>query len=182
MTEDAQLLQQIANGDEKALASFYRRYEARLFRFIQSKINDAFEAADILNEVFLVVWDKAGSFEGGSKVSTWLFSIAHFKAVDRLRKHRPTVSDDVLAEMEDDSPQVLTCMIGVEQDRQVRDCVERLKPDHRAVMELTFFEEMSYREIARVVSCPENTVKARMSHARQAMKKCLSRLLGDLTP
>lgn len=176
---DAMLLKQIAKGDEQALATFYRHYESRLFNFIQTKLYDAFEAADILNEVFLEVWHKADSFQGRSKVSTWLFSIAYFKVVDRLRKIRPEqLESEAIAELADESPTVLSCLIGDEQADQVRHCIQTLSIAHRAVMELTFFEEMSYSEIAMIVDCPENTVKTRMFHAKQAMKKCLSRLMG----
>lgn len=176
--QDEVVLKQIAQGDEEALAVFYRRYEARLFNFIQTKLHDAFEAADVLNEVFLEVWHKAGSFQGRSKVSTWLFSIAYYKVVDRLRKTRPTqLEDEAMVELADESPTILSCLIGGEQADQVRYCIQTLSTAHRAVMDLTFFEEMSYSEIARVVDCPENTVKTRMFHAKQAMKKCISRLM-----
>lgn len=176
---DEDLLRQIAKGDQQALAAFYRQYEKRLFNFILSKLHDAFEAADILNEVFMEVWNKADSFQGRSKVSTWLFSIAYFKVVDRLRKIRPQqLEDEKMAELADDSPGALSCLIGDQQAKQVRHCIDTLSTAHRAVMELTFFEEMSYSDIALIVDCPENTVKTRMFHAKQAMKKCLSRLLG----
>ncbi|MEX0614627.1 MAG: sigma factor, partial [Methylophaga sp.] len=77
--DDVLMLERIASGDEQALGMFYQRYESRLFRFICSKIADHFEAADIVNEVFLEVWQKAEQFQQRSKVSTWLFSIAYFK-------------------------------------------------------------------------------------------------------
>lgn len=69
---DQDLLKKISQGDEKALADFYKMYEGRVYKFILSKLNDSFEAADILNETFLEVWRKAGTFEGRSKVSTWI--------------------------------------------------------------------------------------------------------------
>ncbi|MEX1200243.1 MAG: sigma-70 family RNA polymerase sigma factor [Methylophaga sp.] len=177
--DDVLMLERIASGDEQALGMFYQRYESRLFRFICSKIADHFEAADIVNEVFLEVWQKAEQFQQRSKVSTWLFSIAYFKTVDRLRKTVPdALSEETLDKLEDEAPGSLACLIQAEQADQVRHCVSTLKPDHRAVMELTFFEEMSYRDIAAIVQCPENTVKTRMFHAKQAMKKCLQRLLN----
>ncbi|MCX4187491.1 RNA polymerase sigma factor [Methylophaga sp. OBS4] len=179
--EDSHMIDLIAAGDEQALAQFYLRYESRLFRFIKAKLPDAFEAADIVNEVFMEVWQKAARFEKRAKVSTWLFSIAYFKTVDRMRKTRPeSLSDETLTTLEDDSPASISCLIQAEESEQVHHCIGTLKPDHRAVMELTFFEDMSYREIAQIVQCPENTVKTRMFHARQAMKKCLQRLLGGV--
>ncbi|PHS32157.1 MAG: RNA polymerase subunit sigma [Methylophaga sp.] len=170
------LLEKISAGDEMAFADFYRLYETRLYRFIKSKLNDSFEASDILNEVFLNVWQKAGTFEGRSKVSTWLFGIAYYKTMDRLRKKIPaTVDDDQFLEIEDDAPNQLACMVSDENAGDVRFCLDALKSAHRAVMELTFFNELSYREISKIVDCPENTVKTRMFHAKQAMKRCLTK-------
>ncbi|MBL1321194.1 MAG: sigma-70 family RNA polymerase sigma factor [Methylophaga sp.] len=186
MSEDlvsVELLQKVSTGDELAFADLYRMYESRLYRFITSKLNDSFEASDILNEVFLDVWRKANTFEGRSKVSTWLFGIAYYKTMDRLRKKIPeTVDDDRFLEIEDDSPNQLTCMISNENAGDVRFCLDALKAAHRTVMELTFFNELSYREISNIVDCPENTVKTRMFHAKQAMKRCLTKRMEYSAP
>lgn len=171
------ILQKVASKDEPAFAEFYHLFESRLYRFIQTKINDPFEAADILNEVFLDVWKQADRFKAQSKVSTWLFSIAHYKTIDKLRKKRPEqITDEQLSELSDESPDTLSNMISHQNSKEVHQCIDTLKPAHRAVMELTFFEDMAYKDIAVIVDCPENTVKTRMFHAKQAMKRCLTRL------
>ena len=89
---DVHLLKKISEGDEKAFADFFRLYEKRLHRFITLKLNDFHEASDILNETFLEVWRKAATFEGRSKVSTWVFGIAYYKTMDRLRKKKPVLA------------------------------------------------------------------------------------------
>ncbi len=176
-TELKALLNSIASQDETAFEQFYHRFESRLYRFIQTKLPDPFEAADILNEVFLDVWKQADRYKGQSKVSTWLFSIAHYKTIDKLRKKRPEqISDDKLNHVTDTSPDSISHLIDAQNNKDIHYCLETLKPAHRSVMELTFFEEMSYKDIAIVVDCPENTVKTRMFHAKQAMKRCLTRL------
>lgn len=180
--EGQQLLQKIAAGDEAAFSGFYRLYEARLYRFIKSKLNDSFEAADILNETFLEVWRKAASFEGRSKVTTWLFGIAYYKTMDRLRKKKPFLTDeDNAPEIADESPDAMACLLGAEDADHIRYCLGRLKQAHRTVLELAFFEDMAYGEIAQVAGCPENTVKTRIFHAKQLMKHCLQGRMGDRT-
>ncbi|MBL4621866.1 MAG: sigma-70 family RNA polymerase sigma factor [Immundisolibacteraceae bacterium] len=174
-----EILNKISSGDESAFADFYRLYESRLYRFICSKLNDSFEASDILHEVFLEVWRKADKFEGRSKVSTWLFGIAYYKTMDRLRKKIPyTVDDEQFFEIKDDAPAQLSCMVTVENAGDVRFCLKTLKDVHRSVMELTFYNELSYREIATIIDCPENTVKTRMFHAKQLIKRCLTNRMG----
>ncbi len=176
------LLAKIAGGDELAFEEFYRLFEQRLYRFIKTKLNDSFEAADILNETFLEVWRRAASFEGRSKVSTWVFGIAYYKTVDRMRKRNPIpMQHEAFADIADESDDVLTCLLDAEAGEHVRFCLNNLKQDHRAVMHLAFYEDMKYREIANIVDCPENTVKTRMFHAKQVMKKCLLSRMEDLT-
>jgi RNA polymerase sigma-70 factor (ECF subfamily) len=174
------LLQKISNGDEQAIADFYRLYETRLYKFIKSKLNDSFEAYDILNETFLEVWKKANTFQGRSKVSTWLFGIAYYKTMDRLRKKKLVLmGDDDFSDIIDESPGAMSCLVRADNAESIRHCLNALKAAHRAVMELTFFEDMSYSEIAEVVNCPENTVKTRMFHAKQAMKNCLQKSMEE---
>jgi len=173
------LLQRISEGDEAAFADFYRLFEKRLYHFIKQKLNDPFEAADILNETLLEVWRKAGTFEGRSKVSTWLFGIAYFKTVDRLRKNGKLIVDsDSIPEQVDESANAMACLLSKENGVHIQYCLETLKLAHRTVIELAFLEDMPYGEIAQIVECPENTVKTRMFHAKQLMKNCLSARLG----
>lgn len=164
------------------MADFYRLFEQRLYRFIKSKLNDSFEAADILNETFLEVWRKAGTFEGRSKVSTWLFGIAYYKIMDKLRAKRPDlISDDVSPELIDETAQTDACLLATEDAGHIRFCLARLKAAHRAVLELAFFEDMAYGEIAKIAGCPEGTVKTRIFHAKQLMKHCLEGRMGART-
>lgn len=178
--DDVELLKKIGTGDEKAFADFFRLYEKRLHRFIQLKLNDFHEASDILNETFLEVWRKADTFQGRSKVSTWVFGIAYYKTMDRLRKKKPMLIDeDNFPEIVDESPDAMASLLSDERGSHVKFCLETLKEAHRSVMEMAFFEDMSYGEIAKIVDCPENTVKTRMFHAKQAMKHCLQGRMGE---
>ena len=175
------LIERIGQGDENAMADFYRLYENRLYRFIKTKLNDSFEASDILNETFLEVWRKAVTFEGRSKVSTWLFGIAYYKTMDRLRKEKHILIDEEkFPEIADETPDAVACLLSEERGKHVQHCLKQLKAPHRAVMELAFFEDLAYGEIAKIVKCPENTVKTRIFHAKQAMKHCLQGRIGNI--
>jgi RNA polymerase sigma-70 factor (ECF subfamily) len=180
VAEDAeQLLRRIAQGDETAIADFYRLYESRIYRFVLSRLNDSFEAADILNEVMLEVWRGAGRFEGRSKVSTWVFGIARNKTIDRLRRKNPGKTVELEPDIaEDESPGPFDILSAAEDADHVRHCVEQLSESHREVVHLAFFEDLTYREIAIVANCPEGTVKTRMYHAKKALQRCLSTIMG----
>lgn len=173
-----QLVARIAVGDRDAFTRFYELYERRLFRFILSRLNDPFEAADIQNEVFLEVWRSAGRYQGRASVTSWLFGIAFHKSVDRMRRARPEVHDDQADERIDDAPAPDEVLAAAENAEHVRRCLETLSAAHREVVVLAFFEDLSYVEIAAIVDCPEGTVKTRMYHAKQLLKRCLGQWLG----
>lgn len=174
-----QLLRRIAQGDESAMGDFYQLYEAKIFRFVLSRLNDSFEAADILNEVMLEVWRGADRFEGRSQVSTWVFGIARNKTIDRLRRRNQGETVELEPDIaEDEGPGPAEVLSAAQDAEQVRRCIDGLSEAQREVVHLAFFEDLNYREIAAIADCPEGTVKTRMYHAKKALQRCLSKLMG----
>ncbi len=177
---DAQLIDLIKTRNQAAFDEFYRRFEKKVYHFIRQKLNDPFEAYDILHEVFMEVWRQAERFEGRSKVSTWVFGIAFNKSVDRLRKRKHDQLDEEEYETQADeeglSPMELVS--ATEEATFLHKCVEALSEAQRAVVQLAFFEDMSYPEIAEIIGRPEGTVKTRIFHAKQALKRCVEKFTG----
>ncbi len=176
MTSNAdlsQLLRRVAQGDRTAFADLYRALEQPLYRFIKSKLNDPFQAADLLHDVFLEVWRSAAGFQDKSSVKTWVFSIAYRKVMDVFRKGNRVTYQDEVPEREDDSPDAAACLIAAQEREMVQHCLGTLRPEHRSAIELTFFEDMSYREVAAVSGIPEGTAKTRVFHAKSLLMRCL---------
>lgn len=172
------LLTAIAGGDDSAMEEFYRLYEKDVYAFVRFRLDDPHAAADIVNEVMLVVWRTAGRFKGGSKVRTWLLGIANNKALDVLRRRGKRSHEELDEEkLPETSPASGERVVAAAQHRRyVRTCLEGLSDQHRQVVHLAFFEELSYGEIADIVDCPAGTVKTRMYHARISLKRCLERM------
>ena len=168
------LITQTAKGDRAAFSALYTALEGPLFRFSRSRLNDPFEAADLVHEVFLEVWRNAGRFEGRSSVKSWVFGIAYRKAVDHYRKNRRVDYSDSVPEVEDDAPNAEACLLAAESSAHVRACLETLKPDHRTAIEFAFFEDLSYNDISKIADIPEGTVKTRVFHAKKLLLHCLS--------
>jgi RNA polymerase sigma-70 factor (ECF subfamily) len=137
-------------------------------------LNDPFRSADIVHEVFLEVWRNAGRFRKKSSVRTWVFSIAYRKVVDIFRREGRLSYQEDLPEQVDESPDAASALIAAQSAEAVRDCLARLKPEHRLAVELAFYEDMSHRDIAAVTGVPEGTVKSRVFHAKQLLMRCLS--------
>ena len=167
MPTDQELLNEIIEGDERALAMLYQVYFQRLSRFLLRVVGDPELVIEVINDVFLVVWKKAAGFRGDSSVSSWIIGIAYRKALKGLKKSRPWTSLDevalsLVAADESSAPSL-----------ELASSLALLTPEHRAVMELSYFFGYSYREIGEILECPENTVKSRMFHARRTLHTIL---------
>jgi len=153
----------------------YERHSPALQLFVSARLSDPVEAADVVHDVFMHVWTRAGDFAARSSVRAWLFSIARNKAVDRLRKRSRLVlsePDDTIA---DDQPDADSVIQGAQDADRVRGCIAKLSDSHRSAIILAFYEGLSYREIAEVERVAENTVKTRIHHAKKLLLHCLSR-------
>lgn len=171
------LLQRITGGDERAVEELYRAYHERIYAFAMKRLNNSADAADVLNDVMLEVWRSAFRFEGRSRPLTWILGIANYKIIDKLRKRYKVIHEEIDPQIPDpDNIPALDAIVGVEDARQLRDCLDELSDSHRMVVHLAFFEDLSYGEIARIADCPEGTVKTRMFHAKKLLKQCLVRL------
>ena len=170
------LLEQIAQGSEKALTEFYNAFQQKIYAFAKIRLNDSHEAADLLNEVMWEVWRGASRYEGRSSVTTWVFGIAYYKVIDRLRRKGKPLMEELDSTMTEESDQDLDEIMTQKQlGEHLRRCMEKLSDEQRQVVHLAFFEDLSYREISEIVGNPEGTIKARMFHAKQALKRCLAR-------
>ena len=175
--ELASLLEAVAMRDQSALAELYRQVEGAIYAFALSRLANAGEAADIVHEVMLVVWRRAGSFQGRSRPLTWILGIAHHKIIDTLRRSGRFRDDPADENRVDGSPGPLENLAGAARRAVVRRALKALSDAHRQVVHLAFFEDLSYPEIARLLGIPEGTVKTRMFHAKKALRQRLGNTL-----
>jgi RNA polymerase sigma-70 factor (ECF subfamily) len=175
--EDEILLARIAGGDKEAMHVFYRRHRVAVYRFVLRFLRDEAAAEDIANDVFIDVYRQAGRFEGRSKPSTWLLGMARFKALSARRRQRDTVdADEALESFEDDADTPEVAVQKQDKARALRMCIDRLTPEHREVIDLTFYHGKSIREISEIAGIPENTVKTRAFHARKQLSLLMEKM------
>jgi RNA polymerase sigma-70 factor (ECF subfamily) len=180
--EDARLLARIAAGDRQAFERLYHLYFARLTRFLHRTTRSLPLVEEIVNDTMLVVWNKAPSWDASCKVSTWIFAIAWRRARKALssanRGRGAGLGDAVEAE-----PELMEAAPDSQPDRQlallrqhaaVDAALNALPAEQRAVVQLTYFHDMAYADIADVLGCPQNTVKTRMFYARRRLAALLA--------
>ncbi|WP_022722925.1 sigma-70 family RNA polymerase sigma factor [Rhodopseudomonas sp. B29] len=173
-TTDDMLLASIAAGDRTAMHTLYARHNLRVYRFILRMVRDPATAEDLVSQVFLDVWRTARQFEGRAQVSTWLLSIARFKALTALRQrqHEDIDQDDVL-EIADVSDTPEAALDRTKTSDILRACIAKLSPAHREIINLVYYHEMSVEEVGRIVGIPQSTVKTRMFYARKQLAQLL---------
>ncbi len=174
-TGDEALIAAIAAGDAAAMRTLYNRHRVRVFRFAVRLVDDAAFAEDIVSEAFIEVWRQADRFEGRSSVSTWIMSIARFKALSVRRRRQETELDEKLAETVADqygTPEQI--LLETDRSVQLRACLSQLSPDHREIIDLVYYHDKTIEEVAEIVGVPKNTVKTRMFYARRRLADLLA--------
>src|SRR5258708_14219012 len=172
--EERALLDRVKSHDADAFERLYRIYQPRLARFLFTLVQRPQVVEEVLDDTMMAVWQTAGSFRGASKLSTWIFAIAYRKALKaRVRWPGPVEDREQHARVsEDPAPDA---QLYQEQLRETLvEAMAQLSAEQRAVVDLTYFHDMGYREIADIVDCPVDTVKTRMFHARRRLKQALS--------
>ncbi|WP_229425467.1 MULTISPECIES: RNA polymerase sigma factor [unclassified Massilia] len=166
---EACLVGRVAAGDRRAFETLYRAYFPRLTRFLQRMTRSAPLIEEIVNDTLLAVWRKAATFDGSSKVSTWVFAIAYRRACKALQ-----ALDEPVEALADERE-------GLESDRPewqfdqgrlahaVDAALATLPLAQRIAFQLTFYHDMTYPEIADIMECPVNTIKTRMFHTRKRL-------------
>jgi RNA polymerase sigma-70 factor (ECF subfamily) len=167
---DEMLIQRIADGDRLAMQVLFARHRTPVYRWLLRLVSHEALAEDLLSDVFLDVWRQAGRFEARSSVSTWLMSIARFKALSARRRRAEAPLDETIestvADQADD-PEV--ALQKKNREELLRAALTRLSPDHRAVIDLVYYHSKSVDEVAQILDVPAATVKTRMFYARKKL-------------
>lgn len=176
--DEAALLRSVAAGDRAALSTLYRAYHRRLCRFLGRVTRRADLIEEVINDSFWIVWQKAASFRGEARVSTWIMGIAYRRALKALRQYgeEPVDTGCDLDAFHSHDP---------DDERELRDwlgkAMLKLPAEQRLVLELAYGDGHSIDEIAAIMHCAQGTVKARMFHARMKLRNLLPALAGAPT-
>jgi RNA polymerase sigma-70 factor (ECF subfamily) len=179
---DLQLLARIVHGDRDAFHQLYTTYYHPVLRFIYRVTGQLELAQEGINDVMLVVWRNGDSFAHRSTVATWIMGIAYRKALKLLESSRRWSDHFATADFDEwleRSEVAAEPTLDTDLQDLLGQALRHLSPEHRAVVELTYFYGCSYDEIASIAQCPVNTVKTRMFHARAKLRKLLPALGKD---
>jgi RNA polymerase sigma-70 factor, ECF subfamily len=176
---DAELVAAIARRDDASLAVLYDRYHLLAFSVALRVVNDRGRAEDVVQDAFLAVWRRAGSYaDGRGSGKTWLASIVRNRAIDVIRARRESDADDeaTLLSLHDPRPSVLEQVTAGLDRALVRGAVQELPLEQRRAIAMAYFEGRSHAEISDLTGLPLGTVKSRIRLAMHRLRSHLGEL------
>jgi RNA polymerase sigma-70 factor (ECF subfamily) len=168
----------VATGaeDRSAFRTLYRLTSAKLFGVCLRICGDRQAAEDVLSEVYLTIWRRAGAFEPGrASPNSWLATIARNRAIDwrRASGRAPPARVEEIAELADDRASAEDIMLGDERAHQLYDCLDQLEQRQRDAIRTAFFDGLTYAELAQRDSVPLGTMKSWVRRGLLRLKDCL---------
>ncbi len=178
---DLDAIRRCLAGDREAFGELVERWQDRIFGAVRRMVRDDETARDLAQETFVRAYVKLSSFEGGSAFGTWLYAIAVNKVRGEMRKRAALKRSDPASldalresadvEPADAAPGAAERVATAEQCARLRAELDRLDPEHREVVVLREFEDLSYEEIAEIVGVPVGTVRSRLFRARAELRE-----------
>ena len=181
LTPDSLLVSQYLSGSELALEMLIDRHQARIFNFINSKVNDRDTAEDIFQDTFIKVIRtlKGGQYNEEGKFLPWIMRIAHNLVIDFFRKNNrmPKVKNteefDIFQFISDNSPNVEHSLVQEQVVKDLQKLVQELPEDQKEVLIMRLYRDMSFKEIAENTNVSINTALGRMRYAIINLRKLI---------
>jgi len=173
----APLLLQVANGDQGAFASLYHNTSAKLLGICLRVLSDRAEAEDVLQEVYVTIWNKAASFDAGrARATTWLATIARNRAIDRLRSlpaAATRASIEIAEATPDLAPSPAAQAESADHKQRLDICLDQLEPRRQVLIRTAFFDGATYEELASRSGSPLGSIKSWIRRGLMQLKACL---------
>ena len=170
-TDDATIVARVTGGDSAAYALLMQRYEQKLLRYVVFLIHDEVAAADIVQDTFIKAYQNLKSYKPAYKFSSWIYRIAHNETMNAVKRnrHQSGADIDLLPELSYD-PKIAEQIDAHLLQASVQDCLSKLEPKYREIIQLIYFEEMKYEEASEVLHVPTSTVGVWLKRAKEKLR------------
>lgn len=170
---EPELIRAAQAGDRDAVVALLRQIETHVYRTAFYFLGNEHDAMDASQEALLKIYTHIGSYREKAQFKTWVQRIVTNVCIDKYRRAKPTVSIDAHDMVFPTGNQVEEQVMAASTAKEVREAIDRLPDQHRAVVVLRYLQEFSYKEIADALNLPLNTVKSYLFRARQQLQTLL---------
>jgi RNA polymerase sigma-70 factor (ECF subfamily) len=177
--DDGELLSMIQQQDRGALEALYDKYGGAVYSLAMRMLSDSGAAQEVTQDTFFNVWRRASSYHSQrGKVTSWLFSIAHHRTIDELRRRRRVQSQvqdgvDLTNKPSEGADDPVAYATAQYERSQLKDALHTLRVEQREVVELAYFGGLTHSEIAKHLDQPLGTVKTRMRLGLRKLREAL---------
>lgn len=169
--DDALVIQKVLQGDVEAYGEIMKRYETKLERYVVFLIHDPTMSRDVVQETFIKAYRNLQSFDDTYKFSSWVYRIAHNEAMNAIKRRRHSTDYDVMKLPDKQYERGLGELLDATmRSAHVHHCVRQLRPKYRDVVQLAYFEHLSYKDIGDILHIPTSTVGVWLSRAKKQLQ------------
>lgn len=170
---DEQLIKKALSGNKRAWMNLLKRYESQVYNYGIRMTGNNDDALDLLQEVFISVFRNLANYRSEGSFRGWLFKIAHYRCIEFYRRKKPHQSLDDTPELQSSAPSTEALFTAKQQSHQLVSAMQHLPLAQKAVVELKFFGQFTFDEIAQQLGISVNTAKSRLYSALAKLKTLL---------
>jgi len=178
---DHQLMLAVRDGDLDKLGYLFEKYHKQLYNYLLRQLVDPQSSEDIVQEVFLKMLKYRHTYRGEGQFRTWMYSIAHNARIDHLKRASRYVTTEEIDRLLSAGPTPEESFEQSSRHDVLYEALSRLSDDKREVLVLSRFQNLKYEEISRILGCPVGTIKARVFHALNDLRRFLNKYGGEVT-
>ncbi|RLD26162.1 MAG: RNA polymerase [Bacteroidetes bacterium] len=170
---DQHLIDRTLEGDTRAFSSLVEKYQGYVFTIVLRMVKVREEAEEVSQDTFIKAFESLSGFRGESKFSSWLYSIAYRKALDRIRKNKRYKASELLEEITENDEGVFENALQQLEDKErkekIQQCIMQLPEVDAALITLYYFEEQSVKEMVAITKLSEDNIKVKLHRSRKKL-------------
>jgi len=170
---DRELAERFREGDRAAFDQLVRRHQKQIWRLVRRYVTRDADAADVTQQAFVRAFKALATFRGEASVRSWLYRIAINCSLTWLRDHKREVPGEISDEALSETNPAPAQLIASEDSARLRAAIARLPPKQKLVLELRVFDDLSFKEVAELAECSENTAKVNFHYAVKKLREML---------
>ena len=176
---DRELAERFRTGDRDAFDQIVRRHQKGVWRLVRRYLRNDADSSDVTQQVFVRAFKGLLSFRGQSSVRSWLYRIAINCSLSWIRDHRHEMASEIAEDALTEAHPGPDLIAGDQDSARLRTAIAQLPPKQKLVLELRVFDDLSFREVAELADCSENTAKVNFHYAVKRLRDILGGTRGD---